>query len=152
MSVIYKIKKKLDRVGPLITDPPPMSFTTLAVIFFWGGGSKFFLVRGKKNGRGRTNDRPGTDHVTSGPMRGLKKKCTRWRTYPHNPTQRTWRLNDWIGPVGPIQWKGQQINLRLSQFNKRGEGRWFDGSEEVWSWSQIQWQICLSASLHTASW
>ena len=25
---------------------------------------------------GRTNDRPGTDHVISGPMRGLEKNCT----------------------------------------------------------------------------
>ena len=35
--------------------------------FFWGGGG------------GRTNERPGTDHVTSGQMRALKKNCTRWR-------------------------------------------------------------------------
>ena len=28
---------------------------------------------------GWTNERPKTDLVTSGPMRGLEKKCTRWR-------------------------------------------------------------------------
>ena len=27
-------------------------------------------------GGGRTNERPGTDHVTSGPMRGLKKTAS----------------------------------------------------------------------------
>ena len=26
-----------------------------------------------------SNERPGTDHVISGPMRGLEKNCTRWR-------------------------------------------------------------------------
>ena len=30
---------------------------------------------------GLTNERPGTDHVITGPMRGLKKNCTRWRTH-----------------------------------------------------------------------
>ena len=28
----------------------------------------------KKGAGGRTNERPGPDHVTSGPMRGLEKK------------------------------------------------------------------------------
>ena len=28
---------------------------------------------------GLTNERPGTDHVISGPMRGLGKNCTQWR-------------------------------------------------------------------------
>ena len=28
---------------------------------------------------GSTNERPGTDHGTSGPMRGLEKNCARWR-------------------------------------------------------------------------
>ena len=28
---------------------------------------------------GGTNERPGTDHVISGLMRGLRKNCTRWR-------------------------------------------------------------------------
>ena len=37
----------------------------------------------KKGGRGRTNEKPGTDHVTSGPMRGLKENCSRWQnTHP----------------------------------------------------------------------
>ena len=33
-----------------------------------GGKKNFFFVGG-----GRTNERPGTDHVTLGQMRGLKK-------------------------------------------------------------------------------
>ena len=34
---------------------------------------------------GKTNERPGTDRVISGPMRGLTKNCTQWRkqTYGH---------------------------------------------------------------------
>ena len=28
---------------------------------------------------GKTNERPGTDLVISGPMRGLEKNCTHWR-------------------------------------------------------------------------
>ena len=51
---------------------------------------------------GGTNERPGTDHVTSGPMRGLEKNCTWWRKHT---SKRIWRLYDLIGPVGPIQWK-----------------------------------------------
>ena len=39
----------------------------------WGGG---------------TNERPGTDHVTSGPMRGLEKNCTRWRRHTNTQTHR----------------------------------------------------------------
>ena len=31
------------------------------------------MIKGDQ-GWGRTNESPGTDHVTSGPMRGLKKK------------------------------------------------------------------------------
>ena len=30
-------------------------------------------------GANETNEMPGTDHVTLGPMRGLEKKCTQWR-------------------------------------------------------------------------
>ena len=39
----------------------------------------------KMQGGWMTNERPGTDHVMSGPMRGLQKNCTRWRgtTEPH---------------------------------------------------------------------
>ena len=33
----------------------------------------------KKWGGGGTNERPGTDHGTSGPMRGLKNDYTRWQ-------------------------------------------------------------------------
>ena len=58
--------------------------------FLVGGGEK---RRGKKwgegfkkMGSGRTNERPGTDHVISRPMRGVKKNCTRWRqTTEPNP-------------------------------------------------------------------
>ena len=31
--------------------------------------------------RGRNNERPGTDHVISGPMRGLEKNCTLWHKH-----------------------------------------------------------------------
>ena len=34
---------------------------------------------------GMTNDRPGTDHVTSEPMKGLKI-CTQWRTHTEPKT------------------------------------------------------------------
>ena len=47
---------------------------------------------------GSTNERPGTDHVITGPMRGLKKNCTQWRTQTH---RRTWQLYDQLGPEGP---------------------------------------------------
>ena len=44
---------------------------------------------------GGTNERPGTDHVTSGPMRGLEKNCTRWRRHTNTQTEkRTWQLHD----------------------------------------------------------
>ena len=39
--------------------------------FFWGGAWGW-----------RTNERPGSDHVTSGSIRGLKKNCTIWRKHP----------------------------------------------------------------------
>ena len=37
-------------------------------------------------GGGLTNERPGTDHVISGPMRGLKKHCIRWRRHTNKHT------------------------------------------------------------------
>ena len=37
---------------------------------------------------GGTNERRGTDHVTSGPMRGLEKKCTRRRKQTDKQTHR----------------------------------------------------------------
>ena len=45
----------------------------------------FLMVKKQKNGGGQgrerdgSNQMPGTDHVASGPMRGLKKNCIRWR-------------------------------------------------------------------------
>ena len=63
---------------------------------------------------GRTNERPGTDHVISGPMRGLGKNCTRWRTQTDRQTDtRTWQLYDQLGPVGQSWWK-----LKTCQFKK----------------------------------
>ena len=66
-------------------------------IFFVGvkkreGGSKFFS-EGRCGGgwlreRGRTNERPGTDHVTSGQMRGFKKSAPNGT----NKQTDTWRL------------------------------------------------------------
>ena len=42
-----------------------------------------------------------------GQWEAFKKKFTRW----HRTTNtRTWRLYDWICPVGPIQWKHPDIN------------------------------------------
>ena len=32
--------------------------------------------------------RPGSDHVTSWPIRGLKKNCTQWRIYADIPTDK----------------------------------------------------------------
>ena len=29
----------------------------------------------------RTNERPGTAHLTLGPMRGLEENCTQWRKH-----------------------------------------------------------------------
>ena len=52
---------------------------------------------------GGTNERRGTDHVTWGPMRGLKKTAPDGAN--RHTDRQTWRLSDWIGPVGPIQWK-----------------------------------------------
>ena len=52
---------------------------------------------GGGEGGGRTNERPGTDYVTGGPMRGLNKKCT------DGASTQTDRLTDLMGTVGPIQ-------------------------------------------------
>ena len=53
---------------------------------------------------------PGTDHVTSGPMRGLKN-CIQWRRHPDT---RTWQLYDGIGQVGPFQGKALAVRAMLS--------------------------------------
>ena len=42
-----------------------------------GGGYIYIFFKGGRGGG--TNERPGTDHVTSGPMRGQEKNCTRWQ-------------------------------------------------------------------------
>ena len=39
-----------------------------------------------EGGEGWTNERPGTDHVISGPMRGLEKNSIRWRRQNHRQT------------------------------------------------------------------
>ena len=36
---------------------------------------------------GSTNERPGTDHVILGPMRGLEKNFTRWHGQTHRHTE-----------------------------------------------------------------
>ena len=53
-------------------------------------------------GDGLTNEMPGIDHVSSGPMRGLKKTAPNssdTQTHRH-PEKRTWRLYDQLGPEG----------------------------------------------------
>ena len=40
--------------------------------------NKKHIFLGGREG-GKTNERPGTDLVISGPMRGLEKNCTHWR-------------------------------------------------------------------------
>ena len=81
---------------PLIGPPslPPLetwklgNFKTLILgkletnpFFFGGGDAEFpsyrvFQFLGFQVSKGgRTNQRPGTDHVISGPMRGFKKSC-----------------------------------------------------------------------------
>ena len=49
-------------------------FILIILIFFVGGGL--------------TNERPGTDHVISGPMKGFEKNCIRWRKQTHKQTDR----------------------------------------------------------------
>ena len=65
--------------------------------------SKCPSIQGREGGG--TNERPGTDHVTSGPMGGLKKTVlngTNRQTDTHtHRDRRTWRLYDQLGPVGP---------------------------------------------------
>ena len=54
----------------------------------------FFFGGGRGQGEGGTNERAGTDHEISGPIRGLKK-CTRLRKDPNIQTsRRTWRFYD----------------------------------------------------------
>ena len=51
---------------------------------FWRGRKKLGGMGGVGGKGGRTNERPGNDHMTSGPMRGLGNNCTRWRGHtPH---------------------------------------------------------------------
>ena len=92
MFVRHNLKKKISwYFRPCLKRP---------IVAHSGGGA----------GGGRTNERPGTDQVTSGPMRRLKNtpKAAHNSTTPQLHT-RTWRLYDWIGPLGPIQWKGYFI-------------------------------------------
>ena len=65
----------------------------------------------------------GTDHMISGTMRGLKKTAlngANGRTHG-----RTWRLYDWIGPVGPIQWKLQRKGTSVMTYRKKLWPGWF---------------------------
>ena len=58
----------------------------------------------KRREGGRTNERPGTDHVTSGPMSGLGKNCTRWRKHTYTHTQMDMAIL-WLNrPSGGIKW------------------------------------------------
>ena len=66
----------------------------------------FFKIGfGKKKygGGGLTNERPGSDHVIWGPMRGLEKNCTWWRkqTQRHTDMETTRPTR----PRGPSWWK-----------------------------------------------
>ena len=76
--------------------------------------SSFQVSKGGREG-GRTNERPGTDHVISGPMRGLGKNCTDGadRQTDRHPDRRTWRLYDQLGPEGPSWWKIWQRRIWL---------------------------------------
>ena len=69
--------------------------------------------KGGGAGGGKTNERPVTDHMTSGPIRGITKKLHPMAQTPRQTDIWTWRPYDWIGPVGPIQWKGESENLEL---------------------------------------
>ena len=86
----------------------------------------------------RTNEKPGTDHVISGPMRGLEKLHLMAQA-DRQTDKRTWRLYDWIGPVGKIQshylysnmifflsmvlWTTQQI-YKISAITSLFQGFW----------------------------
>ena len=58
------------------------------------GGAKF----GSEGGL--TNERPQTDHMIWGPLRGLEKKCMGWGQTKSASHGQTLRLLDQIGPVG----------------------------------------------------
>ena len=49
----------------------------------WAGGVGQGGRKGGRGeeGRGRTNERPKTDHVISVPMRGLEKNCNQWHKH-----------------------------------------------------------------------
>ena len=49
-----------------------------------------------------TNERPGTDHKISGPMRCQEEEKTAPDGANRQTERRTWTLYDRIGPVGPI--------------------------------------------------
>ena len=52
----------------------------------------------------------GSGNVTSGPMRGLEKNCTRWHRQTDRQThRRTWRLYDWPGPEGRVSEKDNAV-------------------------------------------
>ena len=73
------VKKLIDKNGVQIA------------FLFWGGV-----------GGGLTNERPQTDHVIRGPMRGLEKnRIGRGQTHKQTDTL-TLRLLDQLGPEGPV--------------------------------------------------
>ena len=82
----------------------------------WGGSGQnflfYFFSGSKKIGKGG-NYKAGTEHVTSRPMKGLEKNCNRPRRQTNKPT---WRLYDWIGPVGPIQWNNCFLSVDVPTF------------------------------------
>ena len=55
----------------------------------------------KKGGGMLTNERPQTDHVIRGPMRGLKKNCM-GRGHRQQADGRTSQLLDQLGPEGRV--------------------------------------------------
>ena len=54
----------------------------------------------------------GTDHVTSGPMKSLKKTAPNGTN--RGTKRQTWRLYDWISPVGPILWNKETERIAVS--------------------------------------
>ena len=52
----------------------------------------------------RANERPPTDHLITGPMRGLKKSHGKGTRYD-NDNRQTSRLLDQLGPEGRVWWK-----------------------------------------------